>query len=284
MIEIPDFTNSQSNFRFYDGSEIKLGITYKENDFILMFSSAPSSEYIVSHLYEFMGITVQETVLGRYRDRIAVACRDFSGNDFYLYEFNKLANAYVGDIELAKDRCIILDEIYRVIENVCKVRYIKEALIKRFWDMFIVDALIANSNRSSSDWGILVPIGSKNMANAQDAPVYDNGWCLNSALTDEEMANILAKRNNVRIKLYLSSSSIFKRKDDNQKINQYSFLQRHENKDADAAFIRLKERIPRAIENINHLIDDIPIITDIRKRFYKESIEYRYRYGILPAL
>ena len=231
-----------------------------------------------------MGIPVQETVLGRYRDYIAVACRDFSRDDFYLYEFYKLANAYVGDNELAKDRCIILDEIYRVIENVCKVRYIKEALIKRFWDMFIVDALIANSNRSSSDWGILVPIGSKDMANAQVAPVYDNGWCLNSALTDEEMANILAKSNNERIKLYLSSSSIFQRKDDNQKINPYSFLQRHENRDADAALISLKERITRAIENINHLIDDIPIITDIGKRFYKESIEYRYRYGILPAL
>ena len=51
MIEITDFTNSQSSFRFYDGSEKKLGITYKENDFILKFSSAPRSEYIGSHFY-----------------------------------------------------------------------------------------------------------------------------------------------------------------------------------------------------------------------------------------
>ena len=42
---------------------------------------------------------------------------------------------------------------------------------EHFWNMFVVDALIGNTDRNNSNWGIIIrEDGTKELA-----PVYDNG-------------------------------------------------------------------------------------------------------------
>ena len=58
-----------------------------------------------------------------------------------------------------------------------------EETIDRFWDMFIVDALIGNFDRHGGNWGFI-----KKDNQYRIAPVYDNGSSLYPKLnTDEKL-------------------------------------------------------------------------------------------------
>lgn len=56
------------------------------------------SEYIGCHIFESVGIPVQKTLLGIFKDvdknqKICVACRDFKNDGIELSEFSKLPNS-----------------------------------------------------------------------------------------------------------------------------------------------------------------------------------------------
>lgn len=308
MVELLDFDKFPRNMRFYGGaSEQKYGITINDEDYILKFpqnirtlklefpasySTNAFSEYIGSHLYEFMGIPAHKTLLGVSGKHIAVACKDFCQDDYFLYEFSKIANAYTGQEELPSpskitgDKGVILTNVLEVINGVPHLEVIREDLKKRFWDMFVIDSLIANPDRNSGNWGILVPVRDRRMTSAKLAPVFDNGNSLNAKLTETAMEKHFSRSEKERIEAHLKTASIFQRIDSKgelHKINPYAYCEKHENPDCDAALLRLKERIPKAIEKTSELIDDMPLLSDVRKAFYKESIEYRYKYGLSRA-
>lgn len=309
MIEIYDFNNFPQNTRFYGGaSGPKYGITINNEDYILKFpqnignfrmefpasySTNAFSEYIGSHFYEYMGLPVHETLLGKSGKHLAVACKDFCRDDFALYEFYKISNAYIGSDELPSpsgmtgNKGVILEEILEVIDYVPHLEGIREVLKNRFWDMFIIDSLIANPDRNGGNWGILIPIKDRRMAAATLAPIFDNGNSLNSKFTDVAIENHFNKDKKERIESYLRTASIFQKIDaqgNPHKINPYSYILKHENSDCDKALLRLKDRIPLAIERIFMLVDNIPLLSQNRKDFYKESIECRYNYGIYRAI
>ena len=60
-------------------------------------------------------------------------------------------------------------------------------IIDKFWDMFIIDALIGNTDRHNGNWGFLYHKLDKTM---MFAPIYDNGSCLNPLLEDEEISKL----------------------------------------------------------------------------------------------
>ena len=64
-----------------------------------------------------------------------------------------------------------LNDILKIIENHRIFRDIREKMMERFWNMFIVDALISNFDRNNGNWGIL----KDSKGNRRIAPVYDNG-------------------------------------------------------------------------------------------------------------
>lgn len=309
MVEIFDFDKFPRNMRFYGGaSGQKYGITINEEDYILKFpqnikgfklefpasySTNAFSEYIGSHFYEYMGLPTHKTLLGTSGKHVAVACKDFCKDDYFLYEFSKIANAYMGQKNLPSpskvsgDRGVVLTNVLEIIDGVPHLAEIRDALKERFWDMFVIDSLIANPDRNSGNWGILVPIRERRMASAELAPVFDNGNSLNAKLADDAIEKHFSKSDKERIEAHLKTASIFQRIDDKgepHKINPYLFCLRHENPDCDAALLRLKDRIPTAIEKISQLIDGIPLLTDSRKAFYKESIMCRYKHGLSKAI
>ena len=62
----------------------------------ISFTTSPLSEYVGSHIYQLLGYTVHNTMLGYYfnkelgKKQIVVACEDFTENDKYTlvdYEF-----------------------------------------------------------------------------------------------------------------------------------------------------------------------------------------------------
>ena len=61
----------------------------------------------------------------------------------------------------------------------------RDMLMERFWDMFIVDALIGNWDRHNGNWGFLYDDRNDEISLA---PVYDCGSCL-FPQADEKIMN-----------------------------------------------------------------------------------------------
>ncbi len=95
-----DFTNSQINrYRMYGGNNgNKISIYFQGESYMLKFPPKPSknpemsytngciSEYAACHIFESLGIETQQTLLGRYQDKIVVACKDFTSEGAILKE------------------------------------------------------------------------------------------------------------------------------------------------------------------------------------------------------
>ena len=65
------------------------------------------------------------------------------------------------------------------------------------------------------------------------------------------------------------------------KIKYYDFITKLENEDCTEALIRIFPKID--INKIEEVIDNIPCITEIRKRFYKLVIKDKYEEILKPA-
>ena len=113
-----DFTNCERNrFRAYGGANgNKINIRYQGKSYMLKFPPKPRrggemsytngcvSEYLGCHIFASLGFRVQETLLGTYTDnknkeKLVVACGDFTEGGKQLIEFAKLKNTCI-DSEL----------------------------------------------------------------------------------------------------------------------------------------------------------------------------------------
>ena len=137
---------------------------------------------------------------------------------------------------------------------------------EKFWDMFVIDSLIGNTDRHNGNWGFLL---NKQTNEITFSPIYDCGSCLNPLLEDTELENM----NSAEIKnLAINCYSCIKLNE--KKINYMSFMQKMENKECNDAIKRKFKKVN--INEIHFFIDGIECISDIRKKFYKEIISYRY--------
>ena len=189
-MELISFDGCELSNRCYGGRHGgKLGITYQGHCYMLKFRSThtsdgktiieddPVCEHLGSEIYRLLGIPAQETLLGTWHGRLAVACRDFrqTENEFLeLQNFQKGQATYLPSGMEPFLRSYEVDDILDVLDHQPLARRYPEAKA-RFWDMFIIDALLWNSCRFLEDWGFLVAFDG----NVELAPVYGNGGCLN---------------------------------------------------------------------------------------------------------
>ena len=140
-----------------------------------------------------------------------------------------------------------------------------ESTKQKFWDMFIVDSLIGNTDRHNGNGGILNKITGK----IEFSPIYDCGSCLNPMLEDEEIQNITeVELKNLAINCYSCL------KENGKKINYMSYIKQMKNEECNNAIKRLFLYIN--IDEIKRFINNIDCMSDLRKEFYKRIIEQRY--------
>lgn len=305
-IELIDFDKCSKNLRFYGGmSGDKYGVDYNNEPYILKFpqntrnlkmmnhlsySNNSYSEFIGSHFYDYMGISTHQTLLGNSRNHIVVACKDFCFDNYVLIEFAKLANAAnsdSGNIKIPssghEDRGVVLSNILNIIDTLDVLTPLRNQIKERFWDMFVIDAIIANPDRNSGNWGVLNPIGSKKPESLTLAPVFDNGNSLNCKLSDDTIKQIIPSEMS---EISLRVASVFQRidtKGEPHKINPYSFIKSMTNKDCNKAVIRLAPRVHDALKKTSELITALPGISNERKEFYLNTMCLRYKNSVLPA-
>ena len=137
---------------------------------------------------------------------------------------------------------------------------------QKFWDMFVIDSLIGNTDRHNGNWGFLL---NKEIGKASFSPIYDCGSCLTPMLEDEEIKKI----NDVELKnIAINCYSCLK--ENGKKINYMSYIKQMKNEECNKAIIRIFNNIK--IEQIEKFIDEIDCICEMRKEFYKKIIAKRY--------
>ena len=272
-----DFTNAVEEFNNYKGSEKKKTLIYNNKKYLVKFPDPireknknisyinnAFSEYIGSHIFEMSNFETQNTLLGIYnyngKEKIVCACEDFTDDTNILYEFENLALSTNPDKKIETE----LNDIMEVIEESNLLDSSKTN--EMFWNMFVIDSLIGNTDRHNGNWGFLV---NKSTGKIKFSPIYDCGSCLNPIIEDDE----IVKMNETEIKnLALNCYSCIK--EDGKKINYMSYIKSLKNAECTNAVKRLIPNID--INKIIEFIDNISCISNIRKNFYKKILMLRY--------
>jgi len=285
-----DFSTLPRRNKTYAGANgSKIAVMYENELYMLKFPGVARlnkemsyangciCEYLGSHIFEIVGIPVQETLLGKFtrngKEKIVVACKDFTTPDTVIQDFASLKNTIIDSEHNGYGT--ELSDILRAMDEQQAIDPI--ILKRRFWDMFIVDALIGNWDRHNGNWGFLYNSRTDEMTLA---PVFDCGSSLFPQADESIMQAVLddpAERDVRIFKMPLSGI-----KQDGQKINYYDFIYAGKNPGCNAALKRILPKIDMG--RINQLIDDTPYISDLQKRFYKTMIEERREKILVKAL
>lgn len=284
-----DFSKCKVFNKSYAGANgSKICIEYNNEKYMLKFPSAPTkktelsyangcvSEYIGCHIYEMADIPVQKTILGKYnknnKEKLVVACKDFTDIGIVLQDFGSLKNQIIDSINNGYGT--ELSDILQTIEEQNSINSIE--LKERFWNMFIIDAFLGNFDRHNGNWGFLY---NQYTDELKLAPVYDCGSCLFPQADKNMIKKILDNKGEMNTRIYNFPASAIKI--DNKKILYHKFLTTTDNIDCLYAIKSIYKKLN--INSILNFIDNIEEIDDLQKTFYKTMLEKRYDLILNPA-
>ena len=275
-----DFTNLPTSNKLYAGANgAKRAVIYQGEQYMLKFPAAPSkirdsshsnsciAEYIGCHIFNSVGIRAQETILGVYRkngtEKIVVACKDFTSPGVVLQDFASLQNSVID----SKHSCYST-ELSDIMQTMEAQTALSPAFLKQhFWNLFIVDALIGNENRSNENWGFLYNTATDEVI---IAPVYGCSRSLYPQADETAIQDALKDQQQGLRALLLPLSRI---KINNQRSNYFDFISSLESADCNEALKRILPRINMG--EIFRLVDETPFISDLQKQFYKTMLQAR---------
>ena len=276
-----DFTNLPTSNKLYPGgSGAKRAVIYQGEQYLLKFpatssknkksghSTSYAAEYIGCHIFNSVGIRAQDTILGIYRkngeEKVVAACKDFTSPGVVLQDFASLQNSVIDS-----GHSCYSTELSDIMQSMEAQTAFPSTFPKRyFWDMFIVDALIGNENRSNENWGFLYNTATDEIA---IAPVYGCGSSLYPQADDAIMRNTLEYPRQRDIQTF--SSPLSRIKINSQRINYFDFISSLKSTDCNEALKRILPRINMG--EIFRIVDETPFISDLQKQFYKAMLQTR---------
>ena len=282
-MEVIDFTQFPRRNKMYAGANgNKICIMYEGEPYMLKFPSMAKrnkdmsysnscfSEYLGCQIYESIGIPVQKTMLGTYvvrgREKIVVACGDFTEPGIVLQDFASLKNQMIDS-----ERNGYGTELSDILQTFEEQNVLDSVILKeRFWDMFIVDALIGNWDRHNGNWGFLYDTRTDGMSLA---PVYDCGSSLYPQADENIMKSVLEKPGELNARIYeVPTSAIMI---NGKKIKYFDFISSLGNEDCNRAMRRIVPRID--MEHIRQIIEDTPLLSGLQRRFLYTMLAERKR-------
>lgn len=178
-----------------------------------------------------------------------------------LYEFESLALSFNPDKKIGTEISDIMN-VLAESDNLIDYTVIKN----KFYEIFIIDALIGNTERHNGNWGFLISSKTKEIT---FSPIYDCGSCLNPILEDGKMA-CMSEEEIKNLSFNVHSCL----RDDDKRINYFPYLKSMKNEELNLAIRRVFNKID--IKKINEFIDNIACLSEMRKDFYKKIINNRY--------
>lgn len=275
-----DYSRYPDGNRYYSGAERKKSILINEKPYLVKFRKNSReglrynhvSEYLGSHIFALLGFETQETFLGIYKGENVVVIQDFLGEDEVFVPFNG-----VGDSSLEQDKekyQYSYEDIIEMLQDNVKLTDVEQT-IDLFWDMFVIDALIANFDRHGSNWGFIKKDNKYRLS-----PIFDNGSSLFPQLnTDEKIAAVLENQEEIDMRIYKFPTSQVKYK--GKKSSYYEIISSLAFEECNNALIRVVERID--FDKIHKLIDSVENISEKRREFYKTILKQRYEKILLKS-
>lgn len=203
MERVRDFSPYELKVSVYDGAAEKRTMLMDGHLYMVKFGydaapqeehpsrtsyvNLPVNEYIGSKVFAASGIPTQDVILGDYKGRSVVACRDFMYEmdpNLMLLHFKQLEISMPGGSSRSKARPD-WEFVSQVLDEHDALEGIRARARHRFLQMTCVDALIGNFDRHANNWGF---IADRRTADILDlAPVYDCGSSLSPSLSREGM-------------------------------------------------------------------------------------------------
>jgi hypothetical protein len=291
-MSIIDFTNCKKILnKAYNGANgKKIAVEYNNKIYMLKFppsgerkptnlsyTNSCISEHICSTIFNMLDIKAQHTIIGTYnvkgKIKVVCACEDFTDYDNVLYDFCSIKNTIIDSENNGNGT-----ELEDVIETITLQEFVNsKELLEHFWNVFVVDALLGNFDRHNGNWGFLV---NRKTNECKIAPVFDCGSCLLPQADEMVMKEVLENEDELNARIYNFPTSAIKF--NGRKINYYDFLISTEDKNCINAVNRIYQRIN--LDEINDFIDEVPLITDLQKEFYKTYINSRYEKLLKPVM
>ncbi|MCL2747967.1 MAG: HipA domain-containing protein [Oscillospiraceae bacterium] len=291
MIKMIDFTSCrQIPGRAYNGANgKKIAVEYNGAPYMLKFPPSGAgkptdlsytnscfSEHIASSIFNMLGVTAQETMLGTFnvggKAKVVCACRDFTVDGKLLHDFCSIKNTV-----LDSDSGGNGTELFDVLDTIEKQQFVDPVrLTAFFWDMFVIDAMLGNFDRHNGNWGFLSDAVS---GETEIAPVFDCGSCLLPQADERVMRDALTNKDAMNARVFQFPTSTLRQ--DGLKINYYDFLIKAVYTDCNAALKRIYGRMD--MKRIRTFIDSVPYSSDLQKEFYDRYIATRFDMIIRPA-
>ena len=262
----------------YEGEQymLKFPPSAKEKPTGLSYSNSCISEHIASSIFNMLGISAQETMLGTFqvngKEKIVCACKDFTADGGILYDFCSIKNSVIDSEHNGSGT-----ELTDILETIEKQQFVNpDLLLEHFWNVFVVDAFLGNFDRHNGNWGFVVDLKSQT---AEVAPIYDCGSCLLPQADETVMKAVLENEAELNARIYQFPTSAIK--NNGRKIGYYDFLMSAEYEECNEAILRITPRID--IDRICTFVDEVRYISDLQKEFYKTYICARYEAIINPV-
>lgn len=277
-----DFTHCERILnRAYNGANgKKIAVRYNGDVWILKFpndvkerpneqsySNSCFSEHVGCTIYKELGVPVQETLLGTFvngKTKVVCACKDFTKRGVRLLDFCSIKNSVLDTGSGGTGT-----ELNDVLETIDQQHFVDPVIVrKRFWQMFVVDALLGNFDRHNGNWGFLV---DENSDKTELAPVFDCGSCLLPQADDNIMTKCLENEDEMLARVYSFPSSMIKI--DNRKINYRDFLKTYKEEDFTKVLNVLSSKIMEL--DFEGIISETPYMTDLHRRFMVSYLNLR---------
>ncbi|MDR0499969.1 MAG: HipA domain-containing protein [Coriobacteriales bacterium] len=305
MIEIKEY-DDRKVVRSYGGrSGTKFGVAADDDIWLLKFpkttkemakadvsyTTSPLSEYLGSHIYASLGIPVHETGLALRDGKIVVACKDFLMRGDKLIEFMQIKNIHGFDVGGTSTSGEGVD-LKEVLDTIMADEWLMslEGSIDRFWDMFVVDAVIGNNDRNNGNWGIIERLDE----NIELAPVYGNGNAFFNKRGGDKMLARLANKKEFEQDAFGTVTSVYTHKLTNgdavidKHIKPFDFMSSTNDVGCLAAMNRFAARYDHAwvsdiIDSIPESYRDLAVMPQPMKTAYKKLLAARSERVILLA-
>ena len=234
----------------------------------LHYTNGCVSEYLGCHIFNELGVPAQETLLGTYssggKERLVVACKDFTTSGEVIQDFASLKNQMIDS-----ERNGYGTELSDILETLEEQKlYDSKELKEHFWNVFIIDALIGNWDRHNGNWGFLYDFKNDEI---RLAPIFDCGSSLYPQADLKIMKEVLDKQQATNDRIYNRPVSVLQNQ--GKRINYFDFISSLENEDCNEALKRISSRID--INKLYDLVDKTPGLNEIQVMFYKHMLTER---------
>lgn len=279
-------TDDMKNGKLYGGNRDKFGITVDNNCYIVKqgeYESNIYSEYVASRFIGMTEVPVQEVWIGYYREDKVAIIKDFTSAEKKLRSYESTRQSSEGTTLEGKEYTYD-DVCYMIIKHKKMSAENKADMLRQFWEMYILDAILGNRDRHRGNWGYIESDGGY-----EPAPLYDNEGSLFTDISRKmeeykECIGTEAEKEFIADRVEKFPASLFRVKKKDGTVRRTNYYEEI-GKITDGIQYRVLENVRKnvTVARIMQMMNKVTDIKEIPKeyqRFYKVVTGTRYAHII----